>query len=153
MIAAQALGLRLEELILLYEVQFPVLQQNEDDTWYDRYGRIVFTCSKGLSGVGLDRKEWNAVRDMTGDETRDETRNETRNADRIQNPVSVSNRVSAFPDLRSDAPGTLTQTIRKSELYEGEEVTYVAPFDRCDRVEDYKAVWRRFDSRKTLTGF
>jgi hypothetical protein len=43
-------------------VQFPVLQQNEADTWYDRHGNIVFTCSKGLTGVGLDRPEWNAQR-------------------------------------------------------------------------------------------
>jgi len=32
------------------------------DTWYDAKGQIVFTCSKGLTGVGLDRPEWNALR-------------------------------------------------------------------------------------------
>ncbi len=47
--------LTLEELCLIYNVQFPVLQQNEDDTWYDTCGNIVFTCSKGLVGVGVDR--------------------------------------------------------------------------------------------------
>ena len=36
-----ALGLTLDELILIYNIQFPVLQQNEDDTWYDQNGRIV----------------------------------------------------------------------------------------------------------------
>src|SRR5690606_6580969 len=45
-ITAMALGLTLEELILMYNIQFPVLQQNEDDTWYDAKGNIVFTCSK-----------------------------------------------------------------------------------------------------------
>lgn len=119
-IAAKALGLSLEELILLYEVQFPVLQQNEDDTWYDQQGRIVFTCSKGLTGVGLDRKEWELVRDMGPADT----------------PA-----LTGIPDLRCPAPGQLTQTIRKSELYAGQEVTYHAPFTRCDRVADYGRVW------------
>jgi hypothetical protein len=61
-IVAMALGLSLEELILIYNVQFPVLQQNEDDTWYDKKGNIVFTCSKGLVGVGLDRTDWERVK-------------------------------------------------------------------------------------------
>lgn len=55
-IAAMALGLTLEDLEMIYTIQFPVLQQNEADTWYDQKGNIVFTCSKGLTGVGLDRK-------------------------------------------------------------------------------------------------
>ena len=55
-VAAMALGLTLDELIMMYKIQFPVLQQNEQDTWYDVNGQIVFTCSKGLTGVGLDRK-------------------------------------------------------------------------------------------------
>lgn len=32
-----------------------MLQQNEADTWYDARGRIVFTCSRGLTGVGVER--------------------------------------------------------------------------------------------------
>lgn len=63
-LAAMALGLTLDELIMMYEIQFPVLQQNENDTWYDRHGRIVFTCSKGLIGVGIDRPTWNRIREM-----------------------------------------------------------------------------------------
>lgn len=72
-ITAMALGLTLEELILMYNIQFPVLQQNEDDTWYDTKGNIVFTCSKGLVGVGLGRPEWEQIKDMQTGETYEHT--------------------------------------------------------------------------------
>lgn len=68
-LAAMALGLTLDELIMMYEIQFPVLQQNENDTWYDKNGRIVFTKSQGLIGVGVDRPTWNRIREMHPGET------------------------------------------------------------------------------------
>jgi hypothetical protein len=106
-ITAMALGLTLEELILIYNVQFPVLQQNEDDTWYDTKGNIVFTCSKGLVGVGVDRPVWEQIRNLQAGETYE-------------------------------------HTITKSELYQGKKTTYHAPYDKCDRVEDYKTAWKHF---------
>lgn len=63
-ITAINLGMSLDDLVFVYEMQFPVLQQNDNDTWYDTNGNIVFTCSKGLTGVGLDRSEWNNIMDM-----------------------------------------------------------------------------------------
>lgn len=107
-IVAIALGLNLEDLIYAYLIQFPVLQENEDDTWYDTKGNIVFTCSKGLTGVGLDRAEWNTIKEMKAGETYE-------------------------------------HTIEKSELYKGQKMTYYAPFDKCDRVEDYKVAWEFFE--------
>ena len=65
-LVAKALGLTLNELKTIYRIQFPVLQQYEMDTWYDKNGRIVFTNNRGLSGVGVDRKTWeNVVMDMS----------------------------------------------------------------------------------------
>jgi hypothetical protein len=63
-LAAMALKLNLKELKTLYRVQFPVLRQYEADTWYDRNGCIVFTNSKGLTGVGFARPKWNDIKDM-----------------------------------------------------------------------------------------
>ena len=64
-IVARALRLSLRELCAMYAIQFPVLRQNEEDTWYDRNGRIVFTSSKAISGTGVTRPEWERIRSMT----------------------------------------------------------------------------------------
>jgi hypothetical protein len=31
-------------------------------------------------------------------------------------------------------------------LYQGKKITYHAPFDKCDRVEDYKVAWGHFET-------
>lgn len=37
--------------------------------------------------------------------------------------------------------------IEKSELYCGKRVTNTAPFNKCDRVEDYKYAWIHFEKQ------
>ncbi|MCW5869979.1 MAG: hypothetical protein KIS61_22170 [Candidatus Eremiobacteraeota bacterium] len=61
-LAALALGLTLQELTTIYRVGFAVLQVYENDTWYDARGHIVFTANRGLSGVGLERKQFQEIR-------------------------------------------------------------------------------------------
>lgn len=125
-IAAMALGLTLEDLEMIYTIQFPVLQQNEADTWYDQKGNIVFTCSKGLTGVGLDRKR-NANTGMLGwEDIRGEQTDE---------------------NTYAGTSPTHTHTIdpQKSELYGGEQVNYYAPYTRCDRIADYRRAWAHFE--------
>ena len=122
-IAAMALGLSLEDLEMIYNIQFPVLQQNENDTWYDAEGKIVFTCSKGLTGVGLDRPTWNAMR---GEE--------------------ITNEKGIVTGYKGAEP-TYLHTIdpAKSELYGGQQQTFVAPYTKCDRIEDYRTAWAHFE--------
>ena len=64
-LAAQALGLTLDELQTIYRVQFPVLRKYEQNTWYDQKGRIIYTKNRGLTGVGFKSKKWKEVKDMT----------------------------------------------------------------------------------------
>jgi hypothetical protein len=62
-LAALSLGLTVEQLLLIYRVQFPILQQYERETYYDQRGKIVFTTNRGLAGVGLDREQWEQIQD------------------------------------------------------------------------------------------
>ena len=107
-ISAMALNLSLDELLAVYNISFPLMQQYENETFYDQNGNIVFTVNRGLTGVGLDRTQWEQVKD--------------------------------------NKDGQLVEhTITKSELYQGKKVTYYPPFEKCDRVEDYKRAWEHFE--------
>ncbi|NBG88129.1 Eco57I restriction-modification methylase domain-containing protein [Isachenkonia alkalipeptolytica] len=57
------LGLRLDQLTNVYRIQFPVLQDNEANTWYDKNGRIVFTTNRALTNVGLPRSVWEKIKE------------------------------------------------------------------------------------------
>src|SRR5690606_29605249 len=62
LLAALSLQLTIEQLILIYRVSFRILRRYERETFYDQRGKIIFTTnSKGLNGVGLDRKQWEEV--------------------------------------------------------------------------------------------
>ena len=65
-----SLNMTLNQLNTIYRIQFPVLQQYDNDTWYDSLGRIVFTNNRSMSGVGFDRKEWeNDVRGASAEQS------------------------------------------------------------------------------------
>ena len=119
-LVAQALGLTLDELITIYRVQFPVMQQYERDTWYDQNGRIVFTASKGLSGVGFPRK----------------------------GSGRGPNKTTGWEDIQQEESGVFHRTILDDTLPGGpveRTITYQAPWTLCDRVEDYKTAWTFFE--------
>jgi len=119
-LVAILLGISLEELIALYKIQFPVMCQYERDTWYDRNGRIVFTTSKGLAGVGFPRK----------------------------GSGRGPNKTTGWEDIQHETSGTFSRTILDDTLPGGpveRTITYEAPFDRCDRVKDYRIAWEFFE--------
>lgn len=133
-LAAMALGLTLEELLTLYRVQFPVMREYEADTWYDTEGRIVFTPSKGLPGVGLPRKA-----------QKHDTDYGLITPERTESGIALG-----WEDVKYLKEGIVTRRILDDTLPGGpfeRVIEYHAPFDRCDREEDYRAAWDEFSSR------
>jgi hypothetical protein len=141
-LVAQELGLTLDELQLIYRVQFPVMQQYERDTWYDRHGRIVFTNSKGLVGVGLPRKRGKKDAEIT-----------------LSLPDGRTRPIQGWEELRQLADsGALpegsaaTTTVLDDTLPGGPrqvERRYESPFALANREEDYAKAWAFFEGRKS----
>lgn len=131
-LVARALGMTLEQLQTIYRIQFPVMRQYEADTWYDKNGRIVFTISKGLVGVGLPRTA-----------VRGETCYSLRTSNREESGLALG-----WADIRDLAEGTVSRVILDDTLPGGpveRTITYEAPFDRCERETDYAVVWAACD--------
>lgn len=131
-LVAQALGLTLDELLLIYRVQFPVMQQYERDTWYDIHGRIVFTNSKGLVGVGLPRKG---------------ARKEPSTVVTLPDGKTLRGN-HGWEDVRDLPAGTvIEQTVMDDTLPNGPHRkvrTYTAPFALANREDDYRTAWAFF---------
>jgi hypothetical protein len=137
-LVAQALGLTLDELLLVYRVQFPVMQQYERDTWYDMHGRIVFTNSKGLVGVGLPRKGGTAQPKA-----------------RITLPDGmVREGQFGWEDVQGLPDGAVVQQwVQDDTLPTGpylKERRWVAPFVRASREDDYRIAWAFFEAQAAV---
>jgi len=139
-LVAQALGLTLDELQLIYRVQFPVMQGYERDTWYDIQGRIVFTNSKGLVGVGLPRKgsrttpktriTWSDGKTKEGNHGWEDLYKEGE----FLVPDGTKVEMTVTDDTLPGGPRQVTRT-------------FVAPFARADREEDYRVAWAFFENK------
>lgn len=74
--------------------------------------------SRGLTGVGLDRPVWNAMRG---------------------NPImDADDTVIAYEGVEPQYTHTIDP--RKSELYGGQQQTFIASYNRCDRT-----AWAHFE--------
>ena len=130
-LVAKALSLTLDELLTIYRVQFPVMRQYEADTYYDANGRIVFTASKGLPGIGLPRK---AIREDT--------------SYTIDSPTTkATNTAMGWDDIRDLRKGTVRRRVIDNTQLGGpthREIAYVAPFTPYEREKDYTLAWTKF---------
>jgi hypothetical protein len=138
-LVAQALGLTIDELLLIYRVQFPVMQGYERDTWYDIHGRIVFTISKGLLGVGLPRR---------GGRTTPKTRITTPDGKTKYGNHGWEDIYKEGQFLVPDGT-TVDMTITDDTLPGGPRQvtrTFKAPFARANREEDYRLAWEFFSN-------
>ena len=134
-LVAMELGMTLQELLTIYRVQFPVMQQYERETYYDQSGRIVFTPSKGLVGVGLSRNA--GPRDPSVIIEHPDGRKESK-------PLGWTE-AQKLPD------GTkIHRTILDDTQLGGpveRVITYTSPWYLPNREEDYKQAWEVFEAR------
>lgn len=129
-LVAMILNMTKDQLLSAYRIQFPILQQHEKDTYYGKDGGIVYAKNNALTDVGFSRPEF-------------------------ENPNVVT------PIRRSDAPWdgimkhapagyVFARTITDDTMPGGpveRTIEYHAPFDRCDREQDYETAWKFFEEK------
>jgi hypothetical protein len=143
-LASQALGLTLDELLTIYRIQFPVMRQYERDTWYDANGRIVFTASKGLVGVGFPRKSGRSDLDCTIEYPDRPTIQRRIGWEDIQR----NNGAPKVPDGTRIKRPVMDDTMPGGPIER--VIEYIAPFGLADRETDYRIAWAEFERRAAL---
>lgn len=114
-LVSMSLDLKLDELLDIYELTFPVFRKYEENTWYDANGRIATSLKRSYSGLVFKNSEF------------------------IREGMDNAPAGKVFPRTITDdtQPGGPRERT----------IEYVSPFDKCDRVEDYKTAWKFFTQK------
>lgn len=103
-LTSMALGMTLQQLKDIYNIQFYILKNRELGQYFDKKGRIVPT-----------------------------------------------NKISNWEQIKDYREGQLvSQTVTDDTMPGGpveRTITYVAPFDKCDREKDYETAWKFFEEK------
>jgi len=171
-LASMALDLAVEELITIYRVQFPVLQQYERERLYDQHGRIVPTSKTAAGNPAVSLVELSAtLKEQAGLDVHAEYHPDGSNTQELRKQkirlgkkeadvLGVSER-STMADLLaetevrwSDEDHPEGRPVRLVGLRYTDpgleprmERVYPTPWTRCDREADYRQAWAEFERR------
>ena len=143
-ITAIKLGMTLEQLKSIYKVQFPILNAQENETWYDLNGKTVFTTDRSITGIGVSRKAFE-----TPGAWESEGVTLSGDVDIEDAPAVIDFIQHRSTRAMKDAPAgcVFSRTITDDTQPGGpiqRTIEYHAPFDRCDREQDYETAWAFF---------
>ena len=143
-ITAIKIGMTLEQLKSIYKIQFPILNAQENETWYDSNGRIVFTTDRSITGIGVSRKAFENPGAWLSEGVTLSVDAELEDA-----PAAIDFIQHRASRAMKDAPAgcvfsrTITDDTQPGGPVE-RTIEYHAPFDRCDREQDYEMAWEYF---------
>jgi len=171
-LASMALGLATDELLTIYRVQFPVLQQYERERLYDQNGRIVSTSKSAAGNPAVSLVELaatlkeqagfdlNAEYHPDGSNTQEFRKQKIRLGKKEADVLGVSERCTmadllAETEVRwSDEDHPEGRPVRLVGLRYTDpgleprmERVYPTPWTRCDREADYRQAWAEFERR------
>lgn len=171
-LVSMALGLDIDELITIYRVQFPVLQQYERQRLYDQHGRIVPTSKTAAGNPAVSLVELAAtLKEQAGFDVHAEYHPDGSNTQELRKQkirlgkkeadvLGVSERCTmadllAETEVRwSDEDHPEGRPVRLVGLRYTDpgleprmERVYPTPWTRCDREADYRQAWAEFERR------
>ena len=171
-LAAMTIGLSFDELLMIYRVQFPVVQQYDRAGMYDQHGRSVPTSKTAAGNPAVSLVELAAtLKEQAGFDVHAEYHPDGSNTQELRKQkirlgkkeadvLGVSERCTmadllAETEVRwSDEDHPEGRPVRLVGLRYTDpgleprmERVYPTPWTRCDREADYRQAWAEFERR------